>query len=301
MEVLGRKMKNNGPDFICIGAQKAGTSWLWKMLKSHPEIWVTPKKDIHYFDRALSYPSPSYLLERPIYERLIGREDWNHHYRVMLRHDFQNVVLRKNLRDFIWLLKYYFGDFEDDWYISLFKGGGKKLKGEITPSYSILDVKDVRRVFRLFPRVQIIFIMRNPIDRAWSQLRFHWTKSAIKSIDDHNELINFIESPEQQLRSNYVRTIKIWQSVFPADQLLLCFYDDLVSNQTKYLSNIFNYLKVQDIAHELSEIDGKRINISQKIDIPVEIYQYLANKYSPEIDKLCEMLSRVPEEWRVGH
>src|SRR3984957_2732032 len=39
------------PDFLCIGAQKAGTTWLHKMLGQHPGAWLPPIKEIHYFDR----------------------------------------------------------------------------------------------------------------------------------------------------------------------------------------------------------------------------------------------------------
>lgn len=32
------------PDFLGIGAQKAGTSWLWENLRRHPGIWMPPRK-----------------------------------------------------------------------------------------------------------------------------------------------------------------------------------------------------------------------------------------------------------------
>ena len=32
----------SGPDFLCIGQQKAGTQWLYDMLQFQPEFWVTP-------------------------------------------------------------------------------------------------------------------------------------------------------------------------------------------------------------------------------------------------------------------
>ena len=38
------------PDFICIGAERACSTWLYKNLKKHPEIWLPPVKKIHYFD-----------------------------------------------------------------------------------------------------------------------------------------------------------------------------------------------------------------------------------------------------------
>src|SRR5689334_16087334 len=38
------------PDFLCIGAQKAGTSWLYQQLEPHPDFWMPPVKELHYFD-----------------------------------------------------------------------------------------------------------------------------------------------------------------------------------------------------------------------------------------------------------
>ncbi len=42
------------PNFLIIGAQKAGTSWLAYHLEKHPEIYL-PKREIHYFDKGFNY------------------------------------------------------------------------------------------------------------------------------------------------------------------------------------------------------------------------------------------------------
>ncbi|MBK7919375.1 MAG: sulfotransferase [Chloroflexi bacterium] len=39
------------PDFLCIGAQKAGTTWLYQALRQHPQVSMPPIKENHYFDR----------------------------------------------------------------------------------------------------------------------------------------------------------------------------------------------------------------------------------------------------------
>ncbi|MEO0720491.1 MAG: hypothetical protein AAFZ06_16685, partial [Pseudomonadota bacterium] len=39
-----------GPSFFCIGAQKAGTSWLQAMFDRHPDIHVPFVKEVHYWD-----------------------------------------------------------------------------------------------------------------------------------------------------------------------------------------------------------------------------------------------------------
>ncbi len=48
------------PDFLCIGAQKAGTTWLHENLKMHPEIFLPARKELHYFDWQYSRPISFY-------------------------------------------------------------------------------------------------------------------------------------------------------------------------------------------------------------------------------------------------
>src|SRR5689334_5720727 len=49
-----------GPDFICIGMQKAGTGWLFDQLQFHPDFWTTPIKELRY----LSGPNTKPLAEK---------------------------------------------------------------------------------------------------------------------------------------------------------------------------------------------------------------------------------------------
>ena len=35
--------------FLSAGAMKAGTTWLYRVLERHPELYFTPEKEIHYF------------------------------------------------------------------------------------------------------------------------------------------------------------------------------------------------------------------------------------------------------------
>jgi hypothetical protein len=42
-------------NFIGIGVQKAGTSWLAEALNEHPEIYIHPKKEAHYFNKEKFY------------------------------------------------------------------------------------------------------------------------------------------------------------------------------------------------------------------------------------------------------
>jgi len=39
------------PNFLCIGAQKAGTTLLFDILRRHPDIYLPDSKELHFFDR----------------------------------------------------------------------------------------------------------------------------------------------------------------------------------------------------------------------------------------------------------
>jgi len=41
----------SSPDFLIIGAQKAGTTWLYSVMQNHPSVLSGHKKEIRYFDR----------------------------------------------------------------------------------------------------------------------------------------------------------------------------------------------------------------------------------------------------------
>ena len=63
------------PDFVVIGAQKAGTSSLYGQLSAHPSVVPAVRKEVHFFDRA---PAPlghyrAWFPRRAVLDRLTAR------------------------------------------------------------------------------------------------------------------------------------------------------------------------------------------------------------------------------------
>ena len=46
---------NKLPNFLCVGAQKAGTTTLYDILKQHPEICLPVEKETHFFNKEARY------------------------------------------------------------------------------------------------------------------------------------------------------------------------------------------------------------------------------------------------------
>ena len=290
-------MAKDGIDFLGIGAQRAGTSWLWVQLKKHPRIWMPPRKELHYFDRSEAYPSPSHLASSGLLPRFFGRSEHNKDYRKLFRKELQASLRRANWKEIRWTLSYYLGSTSDAWYRSLFKDGADKVKGEITPAYSILGPEEVNHVHRLFPALKIIFLLRNPIDRAWSQCRLRWTRRKFEGIKDVAKIEELIESPAQTLRSDYVRTIHIWRSIFSSEQLFIGFYDDIVQHPNKLLSDILNFLGLDSRGGEYFHDLKRRVNVAKAEDMPDEVRFYLARKYHRSLEELSQFLGSHASVW----
>lgn len=69
-------MKNHSSiDFICLGAAKSGTTWLWKMLKQHPDIYTPSEKELNYFN-----PFHGVYFDRPNPNHSKGKDWYNAHF-----------------------------------------------------------------------------------------------------------------------------------------------------------------------------------------------------------------------------
>ena len=66
--------------FLCVGAAKAGTTWLHTQLKAHPDCHFRAIKELHYFDalegKRLGQERERHLAEQ---ERVLGRvpDSWH--------------------------------------------------------------------------------------------------------------------------------------------------------------------------------------------------------------------------------
>lgn len=288
--------KKTFPNFLGIGAQKAGTSWLHECLKKHSEIWLPPEKEIHYFDRNPKYSTPNFLHpDQPIL-RFFGKEMWNGIYRNKCKDVFKDH--RKNPEIFRWYLKYLYLPCSDDWYASLFEQGRSKIRGEITPAYSVLDAQDVQHVRDLMPDCKIIFILRNPIERAWSQFRFLVRMGRMNPDASFDEFKTWVDSPDQKDRSAYLDTIDKWTGAFSSAQVLTCFYDDIVAQPQNLLRSTLEFLGAKSDDTTIGAILQRgRVNVSPEIDIPDEFKKYLLEVYASDLVRLSDRLGGPATTW----
>ncbi|CAA6819325.1 MAG: Unknown protein [uncultured Sulfurovum sp.] len=282
-------------DFLGIGVQKSASSWLWRLLKEHDAIWMPPRKELHYFDRSLLYPSPSFLASDKLKDRLNGQEAHN----ILFRQKVINELDTLNDNEKItWYKKYFLEPtYNDEWYKSLFEQGYGKIKGEITPAYSILNKEDIRHIKALFPHLKIILILRNPIDRAWSQLRFYITRNMFTINNDMDKIKAFIDSEIQETRGDYIQMLNNWTSIFPEEQIFIGFYDEIMESSKSFIGKISSFLEIDKEPLLSSSLLKQKINVSVEMKMPEEIKAYLVEKYIGDIEKMVDIFDVYPRRW----
>jgi hypothetical protein len=291
-------MSEDKIDFLGIGAPRAGTTWLWTILNQHSGIWMPPRKELHYFDRSRNYPSPSDWADDTFLQRMFGRRPGNHGFRRMFVTDLARTLFFPNHRHQLkWTLHFLLGTINDDWYISLFKPGGDKLKGEITPAYCLLDSTDVQHVKELFPDLKLIYLLRNPVERAWSGLRFNWTLGKFKDMNQPEKVKVEAERLSRAPRGEYLRTINTWKAFFPEKNFFIGFYDDIVLNPQSLIKRIFEFLGVDSTITLPEELLHSKINAAKYADMPKDIARIFAKNYISQVEDLSALFQGYPSEW----
>lgn len=288
---------HNRPSFLGIGAQRAGTSWLYSRLRKHQEIWMPPVKEIHFFDRSAIYPSPNDLATASFLSRIIRSKTLHNPRMVAGIKTIFSHLKKGDLTQAIWWSKWIFGYYNENWYQGLFsKVQENTICGEITPSYSILEDRDIAKIKSLNSDIKLIYIIRNPVERAWSAIRFHAHMGAKINLDSADQIISILKHPAMFLRSDYECTIDKYLNHFDPSQFLLCFYDAIKNDTSGLMHAIANFLCVKPFDPSL--IDNEiLINPSPKHSMPNQVREYLLERYSPMTNRMAQSLGSYAILW----
>ncbi|MDQ1900342.1 sulfotransferase [Paracoccus sp. WLY502] len=199
------------PGALCIGAQKAGTSWLAQMLGQHPQVWIPPFKEVQYFNH----------LFIPEHRRWIA---W--HYRqkpqeIRDRHARRGIPMPQELDAYLNGVTR--GKmFHNQWYKRIFAPApSAAMPMDFTPEYSTLPVEGVDYVANLLPKAKIIYLIRHPVDRAVSQLRMNLQRER-RQPRTLADWMAELDNPVLYDRGDYASYLPRWQARYP-DMLVLPF------------------------------------------------------------------------------
>lgn len=270
------------PDFLCIGAQKAGTTWLHDNLRLHPQIWLPPVKELHYFDHA----PPS------LRRRLFGRMEIHRTARRNLRRAVFEVFKTGKSEDLAWAARYCLALRSDDWYRSIFQRIEGRVTGQVCPGYARLDAAAVGEIRRQMPDTKIIYLLRDPIDRAWSSTVMHFRKpkfGGIQGIDD-DRIRAHLTSPKMLAHSDYVNNLEAWRQHYTGDQLFVGYFDQLSADPGRFLQRILGFLGLDSSKVVIPEGVREKRNAGQGEPIPQRFRPLLLQLHYDRIVKLDQTL-----------
>lgn len=213
-------MSNIG--FLLIGAPKAGTTSLFEYFRQHPQIHMPPEKEVYFFNRDRSYA-----------------RGWSWYLATMTRGAPPNAICGEATPEYM---------------------SGAPLKdtvGDVAARYrEPLEEVVPRRIKQLLPDVRLLCVLRDPVERAYSQYQMmvlgeDEPRSFGEAIDELMQPEAMEQARSAPTRNNsyivygeYCRILAGFLRVFPREQLMVIFSKELAERPAATVSNVFEFIGV---------------------------------------------------------
>ncbi|MFA9479667.1 sulfotransferase [Phycisphaerales bacterium AB-hyl4] len=157
-----------------------------------------------------------------------------------------------------------------DWYRGLFADA---LTGQVCVEASTSYTRwpeypqAVPRLAEALPRARFIYILRHPVERAWS----HYVHRVTKELYRHEPVpATFEEHIERDPvcinSSRYMDQIEQYLPYFGRDSFLVLLNDDLAGDTAATLSRVCRFLGVEDIGPDLAKLDTSWYRNARTVD-----------------------------------
>ncbi len=277
---------------FCIGAQKAGTTWLYDALRRSEQVHFSRNKELHYFDVIAGKAQQVFDMRVQATEILAKR--------LIPQLGKHNRVNLAQLRDLTDLLDIYTGEPGDhsaylQYLLEHYKN--QPVVCDITPAYAILDGEMFTQMGQI-GSAKFIFILRDPIDRMWSQIRMA-VKTASPSptsfqgacIARAQQLIETGRLAKIE-RADYRRTITELEAAIPPARIKYLFYEDMFNPAS--MNSLCSFLQIEPIATDPENHSNPGAVAAMPADIRAGFCDAFSAQYAFIHDRFGGM---VPDKW----
>ena len=273
---------------FCVGATKAGTSWLFDHLQAHPEVRLPAVKELHYFDALESGNGPWHRKEMEkrlasAQARLAGATPDN-------PRPWQKQLVGE-ICD--WLDTFDGTTPNHDGYLDYLGRGQESVKviGDFTPSYGLLKESTLRDMAGLTDRVRFLYLLRDPVERLWSNIRMVVGASDDAQLDRKVDAVVAGEAKNILDRSNYRRTLNRLTSVIAKDALHIEYYERLFSPDA--MNRISTFLGITPREADFDRVvhGGKPAALTE------ERRAKLMQVVKPQYNFVERYMGELPAEW----
>jgi hypothetical protein len=199
----------------------------------------------------------------------------------------------------------YWTQFDLNWYVRHFQNShAVQKRGEATP-YAGLPQHIIRSIKTLFPHLKLIFLMRDPIQRAWSHAKhdYQYRQGIFASCES-----GFADVPEGKFvehftdvhsinSGDYLLCLQRWLSCFGRESIYVGFYESIQANPSDLMKQIFRHLEVDDNVNLDAFPLTERILPGLKSELPTTLKAVLRALYG---EKTRELVTFLREEFGVS-
>ena len=138
------------------------------------------------------------------------------------------------------------------WYMSLFAEAKEhQICGEASTNYTRWpQVRGVpEKIKAVAPDAKLIYVMRDPIKRAYSHYIHRWSKELHRSEPVSMGFMEFVTNDPMCIDSSkYNMQIQEYLKFFPLNQMLLVVFENLIENPNDVMNQVFRFLNLDLIS-----------------------------------------------------
>jgi sulfotransferase family protein len=247
------------PDFLIVGPQRTGTTWLHANLRYHPQIMLSEPKELFFFSSMKPTDAPRF-----------GSRELADYLRC-----FHEPLWRVTLRQLVSLWRYRHA------YRPL-------VRGEATASYAALDREVIDDITTLRPGIKAILMIRNPIDRAWSHAKKDLARNRHRKLEDVSaeEFEQFFRDPYQRRCARYVENIDTWSAALQPGHLHVALFDDIDARPEALLLEVMSFLGVRSDRRYIPSAVRQAVNPTGSSRIPERYRRDLEELFADDLASL---------------
>lgn len=281
---------------FCLGATKAGTSWLHDQLAAHPGCRLRTIKEYHYFtkrrpadfDAAIAANADEAARLR---RRMAGRDDG------------RNAWARAHLADLADYDRLLAARAPDaDGFRTLLDGapGDGAVAGDFTPAYALMAGRDLRALAAFAPDTRAIYILRDPLARLWSHVRMVAARLAPNALAEtaRGLLAQVCEgAPATEptaiaARGDYAVIVPKVARAFDPARLLVIFYEEMMT--APGFARLCAFLGI-----EVREADfARRVHAGAALAMTPEDRRRALRFLRPQYEFAATRFPALPDAWR---
>ena len=273
---------------ICVGAMKCATSWLHSYLGQLDGVTPSPLKELHFFNRNFPDNALSDMDLLAIRRLTLFLSQEGH----PARHLASSAMIQAALDrvQMIYDDNAYFG------HLARICTPQTRVLCDVTPAYSVLGIDGFSHM-RAFCatqgiRLKLLFVMRDPVERLWSQLRHMQQQTIIENaVEAWPRALN---SMPVMARGDYCGIVTALDQVFEPEAILYLFYEDLM--RTPSLGRLCAFLGASQIAADTSR---RRNETEVKTGLPEAARAAFLQALAPQYAFCRERFGTdVPSAWQ---